>query len=39
MRDWGQSQQCLQTQEECQQEMAKSKYDLHDPLSGESFDL
>ena len=28
VRDWGQSQQCLQTQEECQREMAKSKYDL-----------
>lgn len=26
----GQSQQCLQTQEECQQDMAKSKYDLCD---------
>ena len=34
MRDRGQSQQCLQTQEECQREMAKSKYDLDDPLSG-----
>lgn len=30
VRDWGQSQQCLQTQEECQQDMAKSKYDLCD---------
>lgn len=38
-RDWGQSQQCLQTQEECQQEMAKSKCDLYDSLSDSSFDL
>lgn len=34
VRDWGQSQQCLQTQEKSQQEMAKSKYDLYDSLSG-----
>lgn len=33
VRDWGQSQQCLQTQEESQQEMAESKY-LYDSLSG-----
>lgn len=39
VRDWGQSQQCLQTQEECQQEMVKSKYDLYDSLQGQSFDL
>lgn len=38
-RDWGQSQQCLQTQEECQQDMAKSKYDLCVVLKGWLFDL
>lgn len=38
-RDWGQSQQCLQTQEACQQDMAKSKYDLCVVLKGWSFDL
>lgn len=30
VRDWGQSQQCLQTWEECQQDVAKSKDDLGD---------
>lgn len=39
VRDWGQSQQCLQTQEECQQDMAKSKDDLCDVLEVSSFDL
>lgn len=34
VRDWGQSQQCLQTMGKSQQEMAKSKYDLYDSLSG-----
>lgn len=28
VRGWGQTQRCLQTREECQQDMAKSKYDL-----------
>lgn len=34
VRDWGQSRQCLQTQEECQQKLANSKYELYNSLSG-----